>query len=124
MGRVILGILLAVAPGIRLFPVAAGGGEAVVAGTVFREPGFALPGAKVVLTPVAPAQEGSAKAKIRPQSQQCNSRGEFAFRVPAGQSSYVIKAEAPGYRAGTREVEVHGAERVDVYITLSPESGK
>src|ERR1700736_6072801 len=52
----------------------------LVSGTVFRDPGFALPNATVTLTPNP--SPGSSPMKIKKQQGVTNSRGEFVFRVP------------------------------------------
>src|SRR5512134_3393652 len=48
---------------------------AVVAGTVFREPGFALRGAEVTLA------ADPAPPKFKPMKTTSDGRGEFAFRI-------------------------------------------
>src|SRR5882724_951772 len=52
---------------------------ALIAGTVFRESGFALPGAEVTLTPEAGEAPNAKNKKLKAIS---DARGEFAFRVP------------------------------------------
>lgn len=88
----------------------------VVAGTVFRDPGYALADAKVVLAAAADPKE----KKI--QEAMTNYRGEFAFRVPAREVKYVVKASMKGYRPDQKEAAVSGGERVDVNLVLVPES--
>lgn len=90
----------------------------VVAGTVFREPGLALPEADVTL---AMAGDEASK-KIKKLSFSTNTRGEFAFRLPAVKGSYVVTASAKGFRKQQKTVEVQPEERVDVTFMLSPES--
>lgn len=87
---------------------------AIVAGTVFRDPGFALPGAKVVLT-----LRGSGKKIAESVS---SPRGEFAFRVQPNPATYVVKASLKGYRTEEKEAAIEGQERIDVSLVLSPES--
>lgn len=88
---------------------------AVVAGTVFREPGFALPRAEVLLSVVeAPA----VKKKPKEQRTQSDARGEFSFRVPAGAARYRISVSSPGFQAQQKEIAVNSDERVDVYFEL------
>lgn len=91
---------------------------AIVAGTVFHEPGLALPGAKVVLT-----MRGDPKAK-KLQEAETNSRGEFAFRVPPAEATYVVKASIKGYLPGEKEAAISGEERVDVNLLLEPQPKK
>jgi hypothetical protein len=61
------------------------GETAVIAGTVFRDPGFAQGGAVVVL-----ALKSNPTKKL--QEQTTASRGEFSFRIPAGPQTYVVSA--------------------------------
>jgi hypothetical protein len=89
---------------------------AIVAGTVFRDPGLALPEAKVVLS-----LSDSGKMK-KAQETISNYRGEFSFRVPAREAKYVVKAAMKGYRPEEKEAAIHGEERVDVNLVLMPES--
>lgn len=91
---------------------------AVVAGTVFREPGFALPGAEVELARVAPPEGGR---RPKPLRTRADSRGEFAFQVPPEPAEYRVTARARGYVMEERTVRLSGGpERVDVYLTLKP----
>lgn len=87
---------------------------AIVAGTVFRDPGFALPGAKVVLT-LRDSGKKIAESLSSP-------RGEFAFRVQPKQATYILKASLKGYRTEEKEAAIEGQERIDVSLVLSPES--
>ena len=89
---------------------------AIVAGTVFRDPGYALPDAKVVLSAA-----GAPKAK-KLQEAVTNYRGEFLFRVPAREGKYVIKAAMKGFKPESKETSVSGSERVDVNLVLLPEA--
>jgi Carboxypeptidase regulatory-like domain len=91
--------------------------HAVVAGTVFRDPGFALPGAKVVLT-------RKDEPKARKLQTATNFRGEFAFEVPPEAASYVVTASHKGFQSSEKEVMIGGDERVDVTLSLAPESKK
>jgi Carboxypeptidase regulatory-like domain len=93
---------------------------ALVSGTVFRDPGFALSNATVTLTP-APPQE-SPKSKIKKQQAVCNSRGEFFFRLPPVNMRYTVRAAAKGYRDEEKSIEVEGEARVDVTFSLHEES--
>lgn len=93
--------------------------EAVVAGTVFRDPGFAFQRVEVVLS-VLTQPPGS--KRVKPRKVMTDARGEFAFRVPAGPAKYLVRASAEGYRPEERSVGVNADERVDVYMTLKPES--
>src|ERR1700688_95663 len=89
---------------------------ALVSGTVFRDPGFALPNAIVTLTP-APSQTAST-VKIKKLQTVCNSRGEFVFRIPSVSMHYTVRATAKGYRDEEKPIEVEGEARVDVTFSL------
>ncbi|HWZ31617.1 MAG TPA: carboxypeptidase-like regulatory domain-containing protein [Bryobacteraceae bacterium] len=89
---------------------------AVVSGTVFRDPGYALPDAKVVLLAA-----NDPKAK-KLQEAVSNYRGEFTFRVPPRESKYVVKASLKGFRPDVKEAVINGEERIDVNLVLVPES--
>jgi len=88
---------------------------AVIAGTVFRDPGFAQRGATVVLT---------AKAAPKKTLDQLvsDSNGEFAFRVPAGPNTYVVTASLKGFTTARQEIEISGDERINATLLLIPES--
>lgn len=91
--------------------------QAVIAGTVFRDPGFAFPRVELTLTAIAlpPGVK-----KVKPMKTASDIRGEYSFRVPAGAARYRIAASAPGFAAEQREVEISASERIDVYLTLKP----
>ena len=92
---------------------------AVVAGSVFRDPGFALAGAEVVIEAVA----AEAAPAFKKQKTTTNFRGEFAFRVPAEARKYNVSAAAKGLRGETKAAATQGGEeRIDVTFLLSPES--
>jgi hypothetical protein len=88
---------------------------ALIAGSVFREPGYALPDAKVVLM-----------LKDFPKGKKLETltspRGEFTFRVPTASATYILKASFKGYRPEEKEAVVTGLDRVDVTFVLVPES--
>jgi hypothetical protein len=90
---------------------------AVIAGTVFRDPGFAQGGAVVVL-----ALKSSPTKKL--QEQTTASRGEFSFRIPAGPQSYVVSATLKGFQTAREEIEIQGLEQINATLLLVPESKK
>ncbi|MDX2150756.1 MAG: carboxypeptidase-like regulatory domain-containing protein [Bryobacteraceae bacterium] len=95
--------------------------QALIAGTVFREPGFALPGAEVIVDPDANRPK---KIKVRKAVLRSDARGEWAVRVPAERLRYTVTVNAPGFASVTRQVEIQGEERVDVYVELKAEPAK
>lgn len=90
---------------------------AIVAGTVFRDPGFAQPGASVVL-----ALKSAPTKKL--QQQMSSPRGEFSFRVPPGPHSYLVTATLKGFQIARQEIEIQGQEQINATLLLVPESKK
>ena len=93
------------------------GETAVIAGTVFRDPGFAQGGAVVVL-----ALKSNPTKKL--QEQTTASRGEFSFRIPAGPQTYVVSATLKGFQTAREEIEIQGLEQINATLLLVPESKK
>ena len=92
----------------------------IVGGTVFRDDGFALPGAEVVITPKL--ADGS-QLKLRITHAVSDDRGEFAFRVPGTAAQYKVKASARGFKSEEKPAEVtFEGQRVDVTFLLAPDS--
>ena len=88
---------------------------ALIAGSVFREPGYALPDAKVTL-----ALKDAPKGKKLETS--TSPRGEFTFRVPPVHATYIVRVSLKGFHPEEKEAVVSGEDRVDVTIVLVPES--
>lgn len=97
--------------------------DAVIVGTVFRDPGFALPGAAVTLTPDPEPSQPSPK-KVKKQRTTTSPRGEFVFHVPAEPMRYTISASASGFKSEQKSITVQGEGRTDVTLTLTQESKK
>ncbi|HTP90061.1 MAG TPA: carboxypeptidase-like regulatory domain-containing protein [Bryobacteraceae bacterium] len=92
----------------------------IVSGTVFREPGLALQGAEVTITPKL--ADGS-QIKLRITHAISDDRGEFAFRVPGIAATYKVRATAKGFQPDEKTAEVTSeGERVDVTFMLENES--
>lgn len=89
--------------------------HAVIAGTVFRDPGYALPDVKVLLV-------SADERRKKLQETTSNYRGEFAFHVPPQEAKYVVRAIVKGYRPEEKEAAISGEERIDVNLVLKPES--
>lgn len=89
---------------------------AVVGGTVFRESGYSLPGADVVLSP--DPQPGQSPVKMRSLKALSDGRGEFAFRVPVSPMRYTVKAQMKGFEHREKSVDIEGEQRIDVTLTL------
>ena len=89
----------------------------VIAGTVFRPPGFALPGAEVVITPQSEPPEG---IKIPKQKAVSDARGEFAVRVPAVPMKYTVDVKSSGYKEQQKAVQIEGEQRKDLTFELEP----
>lgn len=91
---------------------------ALIAGSVFRNTGFSLAGAEVVVTPVSGPESRARTKKSRSVS---DARGEFAIRVPARPMRYTVSVKAPGFQAQEKAVTIGGDERTDLYFRLEPE---
>jgi len=90
---------------------------AILAGTVFRDPGYAQGGATVVLTAKSAPQK-------KLQEQVSDARGEFAFRVPPGPQTYIIRATLKGFKPAGQEIEISGLEQINATLLLVAESKK
>jgi hypothetical protein len=89
---------------------------AVLGGTVFRESGYALPGADVMIAP--DPQSGQIPVKIQYPRAISDNRGEFAFRVPATAMRYTVSAKAKGFEARQKSADIEGEVRIDVTLVL------
>src|SRR5208282_223873 len=97
---------------------------AIVAVTVFREPGFSLPGAEVSLTPDPAPDAAPGQKTAKPRKATCDARGEYAFRVSPEPKSYLIRASAKGFHTEEKHVQIQGeSERAEVTLELHAESG-
>jgi hypothetical protein len=92
----------------------------LVAGTVFRNTGYALPGAKVAIS--ADPQTGQTPVKIQYPRAISDARGEFAFRVPISAMRYTVRAEMKGFEPQQKSVDMEGEIRMDVSLILQPSS--
>jgi len=92
---------------------------ALISGSVFRETGFSLPGAELVLD-VAPG--ANLPRKFKKIKFSSDARGEFAVRVPPAPMRYTVSVRAAGYKPETKEVSVQGEDRVELFFRLEPES--
>jgi len=119
--RLLAAALLPAAPAGTLAAQKARGQQpyALIAGTVFRDDGLSLPGARVVLEPQGRPDR---RPRTRRQEAVSDARGEFAFRVPPVPSEYLITASAPGFESRQRKVQVQGEERIDVFLRLAKAS--
>ncbi|MFN0105036.1 MAG: carboxypeptidase-like regulatory domain-containing protein [Bryobacteraceae bacterium] len=88
---------------------------AVIAGTVFRDPGFAVAGAAIELIEVR--TDGK---KARSRKSITDGRGEFAFQVPPAEQRYKVKASAKGLLPEEKEATAAPGVRMDVFFTLKP----
>jgi hypothetical protein len=96
----------------------AGEPDALIAVSVFREPGFALAGAELQLS----GASNNAAAKIKKLKASTGARGEYVFRVPAVASEYRLSVSAKGLKGQDKSVFIQGEERVDVTFMLEQES--
>ncbi len=94
---------------------------ALIAGTVFRDDGFTLPGAEILITPVGDSRQARNIKKMEASS---DARGEFAVRVPPVPMEYSIIVKARGYLQQEKRVTISAEERIDVFFRLEPASKK
>ena len=92
---------------------------ALIAVSVFREPGFALPGAELQL--IAVPNEASAP-KMKKLKATTDARGEFVFRVPPVPMQYTLSVSAKGLKSQQKSVSIQGEERIDATFMLEQES--
>jgi hypothetical protein len=90
---------------------------AIIAGTVFRSPGFALPGAEVTVVPKSAESGGVKFKKIQTVSSR---RGEWAVRVPAVPMEYTIYVKCSGYQSQENIAEIEGQQRRELNFVLEP----
>lgn len=92
---------------------------ALIAGTIYRPPGFALPGAEVTIVAESAPPAGVKSRKIK---EITSSRGEFTVRVPPVPVRYRVDVTAKGYQPASRTVAVETEDRYDLSIVLDPVS--
>jgi len=121
-------LLLAVACLLAVFPSSVPGRKqekpavapyAIIAGTTFRPPGFALPGASIR---VEPEQKEVSGMKLKRADGVTDSRGEFAVRVPAVPSKWTVHVQAKGYAGQSITVAVEGEQRYELTFQMEPDS--
>jgi hypothetical protein len=88
---------------------------AIISVSVFRDPGFSLPGAEIDLQP---DPEVKTSIKVKKMKAVSDRRGELNFRVPAAAMRYTLTFRAKGYQSETRQVTIAGEERQDVFVTM------
>jgi len=97
-----------------------GAATALIAGTVFSEAGFRVPGAQIrVLACPSEPKPGGSKRETRVEGRS-DARGEFALRVPAGPACYRLQAAAEGYVPFEQQLQIMGEEDLDLTIRLKP----
>jgi 5-hydroxyisourate hydrolase-like protein (transthyretin family) len=87
----------------------------LIRGAVFDTQGRSLAGARVRLERILTASE-----KPLALERITNSRGEFAFRLPAEQARYRLTATLSGYKPDTKEIQLGESESAPVAFTLEP----
>lgn len=91
--------------------------QAVIAGTVFRPPGFALGDCEITVTLESELPKPNQFSKVKLVS---NPRGEFAVRVPAVTANYRVDVKKAGFQPHSKTVTITGQERYDLSIVLEP----
>ena len=92
----------------------------LVRGAVFGVDGYSLPAVKLKLERIPTEEEANEKKKVDSfkQDRISNSRGEFAFRVPAARARYRVTAMLSGYKPQTKVVDVNEDESVPLAFSL------
>jgi hypothetical protein len=88
---------------------------AVIAGTVFRTPGLALPAAELT---AVPKENESGGVKLKKMQTVSSVRGEWAVRVPAVPAEYTIYVKCTGYESQQKTVAIEGEQRREVNFLL------
>jgi hypothetical protein len=96
--------------------------SSLIRGAVFDSSGSSLAGARVKLVRVPTADEAKDKKKVDSLTRDytTNSRGEFAFRLPAVRARYQVTAILTGYKAETKTVDVEEGEAMPLAFSLEP----
>jgi len=87
----------------------------LIFGTLFKEQGFAFPGARIEVR-----RAGEKKVRGRAISDR---RGEFGIRVPRG-AEYEVRIEARGFATMNRKVDARTETRQDFVERMKPLPGK
>ncbi len=100
----------------------AGHRTSLIRGAVFDSQGASLAGVHLKLERVPTEEEEKERKKVKSfsLSYTSNSRGEFAFRVPAERARYQITATLHGYKLETKFVDVNESESVPLSFSLEP----
>jgi hypothetical protein len=84
---------------------------ALVKGSVFRDDGLSLRGARVTCR--------LATEKKPKWDTVSGEGGEFAFRLPVGKMEYVVSANFQGFEPVSKNVTIENDERQDISIVLT-----
>lgn len=96
--------------------------SSLIRGAVFDTNGLSLAGARVKLERIPSDETEKDKKKIESLTLNytTNSRGEFAFRLPATRARYQLTAILSGYKPETKTVDVSPDEAVPLAFNLEP----
>jgi hypothetical protein len=94
----------------------------LIRGAVFESNGASLAGVSLKLSRVPTSDEEKENKRVPSVSLSytSNSRGEFAFRVPAARARYQVTARLSGYKPETKVVDVNDSEAVPLAFSLEP----
>jgi hypothetical protein len=95
---------------------------AVIGGTAYRPPGLSLPGVRVRVR--REPSGNSDKLSLKPIEVVSDARGEFAIRVPAVPSKWIVDVSAKGYKSESKSVTIEGEQRLELSFVLEPEVEK
>ena len=94
----------------------------LIRGAVFDFQGASLAGVHLKLERIPTEDEEKDKKRFKSfsLSYTTNSRGEFAFRIPAVRARYQISATIHGYKLEKKIVDVNESESVPLSFSLEP----
>ena len=94
----------------------------LIRGAVFDSGGLSVAGARVKLVRVPTAEEEKERKKVESLNRDyiTNSKGEFAFRLPAKRARYQLTAMHSDYKSETKTVDVEEGEAAPVAFNLEP----
>jgi hypothetical protein len=100
----------------------AGHRTSLIRGAVFDSQGVSLGGVHLKLERIATEEEEKDKKRFKSLSSSytSNSRGEFAFRVPAARARYQVTATLNGYKLEKKVVDVNESESIPLSFSLEP----
>lgn len=107
---------------VKTIRLAKGQRTSLIRGAVFDSEGASLGGVHLKLerVPTDDEEKDQKRVKKLSLSYTSNSRGEFAFRVPAARARYQVTATLNGYKLERKLVDINDSESVPLSFSLEP----